>query len=186
MTQLQFCATNGQSTPVNAYVNVWFDWNRDGDWDDLLRCAVDPVTDALVRSGRFKTMSLVGAPGFNPSLFTPLFRSIVRSRLLEYLDANNTYRCASMRRITEVPFSNPLDLGKGGSGTVGGYQFGETEDYFLNGETSPVPAVGGYAYQFGETDDYLPNVKTSPVPAVGGWGLLALSLRSGGRLLLRC
>ncbi|MCP4711343.1 MAG: hypothetical protein GY869_22210, partial [Planctomycetes bacterium] len=25
--------------PRDYFVNVWFDWNRDGDWDDLMNCA---------------------------------------------------------------------------------------------------------------------------------------------------
>jgi hypothetical protein len=43
------------------------------------------------------------------------------------------------------PFLNPADLGKGGSGPVGGYQFGETEDYLLSIEPAPVPSTGDWA-----------------------------------------
>lgn len=129
MTQFPFSATNALSTPVQAYINVWFDWIRDGDWDDLAKCAVAPNVDALVMEWAVQNHAVTLAPGFNTGLMTPPFRSVNPA----------TGKPVWMRiTLTDVPinatshggpFSNAADLGKGGSGPVGGYPFGETEDY---------------------------------------------------------
>jgi hypothetical protein len=132
LTRFQYSATNASTTtPVNVYINVWFDWTHDGDWDDQPRCAVDPSTDALAPEWAVQNDIVALAPGFNPVLFTPFFRS-----------HNPPGQTVWMRiTLTDVPinaannggpFFNPADLGKGGSGPVGGYKFGETEDYFVH------------------------------------------------------
>jgi hypothetical protein len=136
LTRFQFSATNASTTTtVTAYINVWFDWTHDGDWDDQPRCAVDPSTDALAPEWAVQNYAVTLAPGFNSGLLTPFFRS-----------HNPPGQTVWMRiSLTDVhinaannggPFSNPADLGKGGSGPAGGYQFGETEDYLV------IPSVG--------------------------------------------
>jgi hypothetical protein len=142
LTSLQFSATNASTTtPVNAYINVWFDWSYDGDWDDQVRCAVDPVTDALAPEWAVQNYVVNLAPGFNPGLLTPPFRS-----------HNQPGQMVWMRiTLTDVPidaannggpFFNSADLGKGGSGPLGGYQFGETEDYFISSAHQTVSGMG--------------------------------------------
>ena len=118
---------------VNLYVNVWFDWNRDGDWDDTLQCSDGSlvperaVTDQLIAAGSLPV-------GLN-TVLTPLFKS--------WHPVNATFNMPIWMRITlsEQPWtgSGPVTmLGNGGSGPVGGYQFGETEDYIF------IPRTGRY------------------------------------------
>jgi hypothetical protein len=136
LTRFVYSATNASTvTTLNAYINVWFDWTHDGDWDDQPRCSVDPSTDALAPEWAVQNHVVTLAPGFNPGLLTPFFRS------------HNPPGQAVWMRITLTdgpinaanhggPFFTPADLGKGGSGPTGGYQFGETEDYFI------LPSIG--------------------------------------------
>ena len=35
---------------VDLYVNVWLDWNRDGDWDDTVDCAQGPAKEWAVQN----------------------------------------------------------------------------------------------------------------------------------------
>jgi hypothetical protein len=158
LTSFKFSATNASTTSfVNAYINVWFDWTHDGDWDDQPRCAVDPSTDALAPEWAVQNYLVTLTPGFNPVLWTPLFRS-----------HNPPGQTVWMRiTLTDIPinatnnggpFFNLIDLGKGGSGPVGGYQFGETEDYLV-----------------------LPYVGIS-VPGIGIWGALSLIVGLAGAI----
>jgi len=132
MTQFPFSATNVLTTTAQAYVNVWFDWTRDGDWDDVPRCAVAPSVDAIAAEWAVQNQAVSLASGFNPALMTMPFRSVNPS----------PGRLVWMRiTLTDAPigaashggpFPNPADLGRGGSGPFGGYPFGETEDYLLD------------------------------------------------------
>ena len=144
LTLLPFSATNVLTVPATAYINVWFDWNRDGDWDDIPRCAVAPNIDAIAAEWAVQNHAVTLSPGFNPSLTTPIFRSINPP------PGNPVWMRIT---LTDVPihegahggpFPNPSDQGKGGSGPVVGYDYGETEDYLLPGIISPVtcdPAI---------------------------------------------
>ncbi len=133
ITQLPYGATNAASTVIQGYVNVWFDWTRDGDWDDLPKCAVAPNIDALAPEWAVQNEAVTLAPGYNAALLTSAFRSV-----------NPSPGRATWMRITLTdapinganhggPFSLPADLGKGGSGPAGGYPHGETEDYLIAG-----------------------------------------------------
>jgi hypothetical protein len=159
LTRFQFSATNASAIlPASVYINAWFDWTHDGDWDDQPKCAVDPSTDALAPEWAVQNFQVTLAPGFNPGLLTPFFRS-----------HNPPGQTVWMRiTLTDVPinaannggpFFTPADLGKGGSGPVGGYQFGETEDYLI------VPSVG------------------IAVPGMAGWGAAALIMGLVGGFL---
>jgi hypothetical protein len=160
LTSFHFSATNASTTtPVNAYINVWFDWTHDGDWDDIPRCAVDPSTTALAPEWAVQNYLVTLAPNFNSILWTPQFRSQGQPGQQVWMRIT----------LTDVPinaanhggpFLNPADLGKGGSGPVGGYQFGETEDYLI------MPSEGIAA------------------PGLGSWGMLALIIGLGCAFLI--
>jgi len=133
ITQLSYGASSAASTVIKGYVNVWFDWTRDGDWDDLPKCAVAPNIDALAPEWAVQNDVVTLAPGYNAALLTSAFRSV-----------NPSPGRATWMRITLTdapinganhggPFSLSADLGKGGSGPAGGYPHGETEDYLVAG-----------------------------------------------------
>jgi uncharacterized repeat protein (TIGR01451 family) len=137
-TQFTFGVTAAPTAPAgNYYVNAWFDFNRDGDWDDTFRCAMGPAIDARGQEWAVQNMlvSVPGSvvPGGSATLTTPPFVSY------------NPVSGPMWMRITISeqpviagdnggPFTLPADLGRGGSvGTTypNGYSFGETEDYLL-------------------------------------------------------
>jgi hypothetical protein len=106
------------------YVNVWFDWNRDGDWDDTLNCpngarapewAVQNQAVALTGAGRLR-------------LVTPSF--------VCWHPAGSDLAAIWMRiTLSETP--RPVagqSSASGGSASKDGYLYGETEDYYLSPE----------------------------------------------------
>jgi hypothetical protein len=107
---------------VPLYVNTWFDWNCDGDWEDVLDWCGYPAPEWAAQN-----QTLV----FNtPGVYT------VRSspfRPWEPREPNESFSGDLWMRIT---LSEQLWTGSGvaGSGPASGYQFGETEDYHFEPE----------------------------------------------------
>jgi GEVED domain len=94
------------------YVNVWFDWNRDGDWaDDDDRCAPEwaienfPVSAAELEDG-----------------VLPLAIQFDSGTQVDQL----------WYRVT-LTLDEPVAFEDGG-GPAGGYAFGETEDHFIGAD----------------------------------------------------
>ena len=106
--------------PHPARVNVWIDFNRDGDWNDKFVCqtptGVFTVTEWAVQN---QVVNVV--PG-SAVWSTPLFRSF----------HNSTIPMLWMR-ITLSDTKPPLAASglADGSGPPNGYRTGETEDYIL-------------------------------------------------------
>lgn len=126
---LQVQYTIGPLAPVQLFINVWADWNRDGDWNDVLPCpdgnsasewavANFPVPPA---AGTFVVP--LGFRSWHPTAQqTPLWIRITLSE-------------------QQWPPAGGV-ASAGGEGPANGYQFGETEDYYLK------------EYETGETVDY--------------------------------
>ncbi len=117
------------------YVNVWFDFNRDGDWDDVLDCgslASIPAPEWAVQN-----QVLVGLlPGIH-TIETPRFLSW--HPLLE--PGEETPPLWMRITLAEQPWhggSAPGVTGNGGSGPAAGYDIGETEDYIFVPDTTCV------------------------------------------------
>jgi hypothetical protein len=102
------------------YLNVWFDFNRDGDWDDIHKCAqwwsaIDfvakewAVQNVIVTSAGLHTTPLFTARNPDPS--QPMWMRVT---------------------LSEQP-APPGTSGHDpdGRGPVGGYKYGETEDYLV-------------------------------------------------------
>jgi hypothetical protein len=105
------------------FVNVWFDWNRDGDWNDVFQCPDGtPAPEWAVQNQPVNFM----VPGTYTIATTPF----------SCWHPSLTPQPIWMRiTLSEVPVPGPL----GFSGLAGGdgplppnsYQFGETEDYYI-------------------------------------------------------
>jgi hypothetical protein len=115
------------SPGTNLWVNVWCDWNRDGDWDDdtstnpELACSKGNVTEWAVQN-----QYLVNLPAGLNKITTTAFLSW-------HPDKSDT---EIWMRITlsEKPWivgSAPGYRGNAGSGPKSGYGIGETEDYYF-------------------------------------------------------
>ncbi len=117
------------------YVNAWFDFNRDGDWDDVLDCgslASLPVPEWAVQN-----QVLVGLlPGIH-TIETPQFLSWHPA----LLPGEETPPLWMRITLAEQPWSSgsaPGVTGNGGSGPAAGYDMGETEDYIFVPDTTCV------------------------------------------------
>lgn len=133
-----FNYTVNVATPVNQlYVNAWFDWNRDGDWDDTMTCAGVAAPEWAVQN-----QILAALPAGLNNVTTPQF--------LPWHPPGTPNVPPIWMRITlsEQPWTPTSGLpGDGGSGPVSGYQIGETEDYYFT------PVVPEPQLDFGDAPD---------------------------------
>jgi hypothetical protein len=131
MTSFTFTATSAGGT-VPVYINVWFDWNHDGDWNDTPVCPTNPTQ--VVPEWAVQNHQVTLAPGFNyypsnPAMKTPAFWSI----------SPPPGQTVWMRiTLTDVLVSA---TNSDGSGPVGGYCYGETEDYLWQAKGPATPCV---------------------------------------------
>ncbi len=120
---------------VDLYVNVWFDWTRDGDWDDWPLCMytsstpTSPITtqEWAVRNQYLPAGTLnIGANTITSLPFKPWPPAMKNDQPI-------------WMRITlaEKPIAAPaagangIMTGTEGSGPPEGYDYGETEDYYF-------------------------------------------------------
>jgi len=106
---------------IDLWVNVWLDFNRDGDWDDSVDCEAGPAREWAVQN-----QYLFDLPEGQTTITTPAFLSA---------HPEGTHEQIWMRiTLSEQPWrggSNPGVRGNAGSGPPEKYEFGETEDYFF-------------------------------------------------------
>ncbi|MEN6307862.1 MAG: GEVED domain-containing protein [Anaerohalosphaeraceae bacterium] len=120
------------------YVNVWLDWNRDGDWDDTIPCGnPDDAADKTLLAHEWAVRN---------QMLTDLkagFHRIATPPFICWHPFYPLFECPIWMRITlsEKPWmpttpmtdilSAPTIEGYGGSGPDNGYWIGETEDYIF-------------------------------------------------------
>jgi hypothetical protein len=130
-TQFRYIVTGAAAVPVpNARVNVWIDFNGDGDWADRFTCTAGGVVIGVPEwAVRNQPVNIV--PG-SVVWATPVFPSFHPAG----------HKDAWMRiNIAEINApANPITLIIDGTGPGPGYKYGETEDYLLRW-------VGGSIYQ---------------------------------------
>jgi hypothetical protein len=145
-TSFTYRISGAADAPTDGnYVNVWLDWNRDGDWNDTIKC-VD-------RSGQQKVApewAVVNYPvpvtaGKATSVNTPLFVSA---------HANEDETRLWMR-ITLNASVIPAERSDG-SGPPSGYLYGETEDYLLS-KDEPAASAKAQASASGSGGTYSPT-----------------------------
>jgi len=111
---------------VDLWVNIWLDWNRDGDWDDTLDCPEGPAPEWAVQN-----QFLFNLPTGVNQITTPA----ILSRHPEDKPENIWMRIT----LSEQPWktgSDPGVVGNAGSGPQEKYQIGETEDYYFAPDVS--------------------------------------------------
>lgn len=107
---------------IPLFANVWFDWNRDGDWNDTLACP----DGNLVQEWAVQNQPVpVAGPGLMPVPTPP------------FLCWHPTLTAGDplWMRITlaEQPWPSPAGGGlAAGDGPAAGYLYGETEDYWIS------------------------------------------------------
>jgi len=107
---------------VDLWVNVWLDWNRDGDWDDtILDCPEGPAPEWAVQN-QFLYNLPAGLNKITSPAFIPWHPE----------EGEGDERIWLRITLSEQPWkigSNPGELGNAGSGPQEKYLIGETEDY---------------------------------------------------------
>ena len=117
---------------TNLYVNVWCDWNRDGDWDDsTLTSPSLACSKGIVSEWAVKNQYLINLPAGLHQITSKAFLSwhpdIGRKEIWMRIT------------LSEKPWtvgSAPGARGNGGSGPRDGHEFGETEDYYFIPDSS--------------------------------------------------
>jgi hypothetical protein len=120
-TTVTYVVTVPPGAPASkAYVNLWFDWDRSGFWGGTLPCAGAAAPEWAVQN---QVLALPG-PGVY-SFTTPAF--------LPYNPRPD--ECLWWR----ITLASAPATAADGSGPAGGYEFGETEDYYRCGEHPRTP-----------------------------------------------
>ncbi len=119
-TALNYRVTVATPTSGKAYVNVWIDWNHNGEWGTSFQCAQGTAASEWVVQNQIVNVSAAGV--FN--LTTPNF--------LAYMPGGVPPREGWLRiTISETPATND-----DGRGPANRWQFGETEDYLLPADST--------------------------------------------------
>ena len=95
---------------TDLWVNVWFDWNRDGDWDDAPACDTAAAPEWAVQN-----QFLFGLPAGLNKITTPAF--------LPWHPKSGPQKIWMRITLSEQPWkggSNPGQRGNGGSGPASG------------------------------------------------------------------
>ena len=140
--QFQYTVTVNNPVMRSMFVNVWFDWNMDGDWDDTVQCplAAAPIPEWAVQNQQVQ----IPGPGVY-TLTTPAFWALWPLGPIDW-PTDHIWMRITLSEQQWAPPMPPVPLGYGGSGPAAGYQFGETEDYVI-------PAPPGPAMDFGDAPE---------------------------------
>ncbi len=120
-TSFNYTVTCPAATTVPLYVNAWFDWNRDGDWDDTLQCPAGGLAPEWAVQNQIIP---AGTPAGTQTFTTP--------RFLPWNPASGKPAIWMRITIAEQPWQPGSLIGWGGCGPAGGYEYGETEDYVFD------------------------------------------------------
>ncbi|OHB63115.1 MAG: hypothetical protein A2168_04655 [Planctomycetes bacterium RBG_13_50_24] len=104
---------------VDLWVNIWADWNRDGDWDDVVDCPEGPAPEWAVQN-QFLFNLPIGLNKITSPAFLPWHPENVKNIWIRITLSEQPWKTGS----------NPGVLGNAGSGPQAKYLIGETEDYY--------------------------------------------------------
>ncbi|MBN1973840.1 MAG: hypothetical protein JW787_09400 [Sedimentisphaerales bacterium] len=111
---------------VDMWVNVWFDWNRDGDWED------DGNTDQNLNCASCNTGGAVKEWAVQNQLLYNLntgINTITTPGFLAWHPASGNKKIWMRITLSDQPWKG--GTGAAGSGPTNGYDYGETEDYYF-------------------------------------------------------
>jgi len=128
-TMLDYYVTLTGTPAQRPYVNVWCDWNRDGDWDDKVVCADGTEVPEWAVQNQVISLTTPGTYTFT----TLPFRS--------WYPAKDRIDPMWLRiSIADRPWAATSGVpSTGGCGPATGYRYGETEDYYLQFKDLPLP-----------------------------------------------
>lgn len=125
--EFRYHVTVAANNGFDRYLNIWLDFNRDGDWDDTLTCVNDGKT---VQVPEWAVQNDMGATALGPGFYT-------FSTPTMWVTNPPTPDRPLWMRVTlseqKAPIS-PVTGTADGRGIQYGYRIGETEDYLLTGK----------------------------------------------------
>jgi hypothetical protein len=142
-TTLDYVVTVTNTTAKEAYVNVWCDWNRDGDWDDIMLCPDGTRVPEWAVQNDKPAFSGVGTYTFTTSPFKCWHPAKDR---IDPIWVRITI--GEQEHLPSVLISGAAP-GIEGAGPKDGYRYGETEDYYI----SPIPVVQLVKYDYGDAPE---------------------------------
>lgn len=124
VTNFKYIVTGSVAPPLpTVYANVWFDFNRDGDWADTFTCVTSTGGLLTVNEWAVRDQVVAPTPGAAIVVATPAFASF---HTLPNREIWMRINIGELRATI-----NPLTGLADGRGPGNGYRYGETEDYFL-------------------------------------------------------
>jgi len=138
-TPVTFNYTVTVNQPIDYYVNVWFDWDRDGEWNDD---AATPVCSSGSLAFEHAVVNQqINLPVGGPQVVTTPPFTPWHPNTMPLNPGVPIYRQLPIwMRITisEQPFPVGVSVA-GGAGPPIGYTLGETEDYYFTPRTICCP-----------------------------------------------
>ena len=117
---------------TDLWVNIWCDWNRDGDWDDNSKTyPAMSSSKGLISEWAVQNQYLYNLPAGLHKITTPAF--------IPWHPSSGTKQIWMRITLSEQPWkvgSGSSAKGNGGSGPQMGYEIGETEDYYFTPDTT--------------------------------------------------
>ncbi|NLX13916.1 MAG: hypothetical protein GXY44_09735 [Phycisphaerales bacterium] len=139
------------------FVNVWFDWNRDGDWDDTMQCPDGIATPEWAVQNQLLPALPLGLNILTTPQFVPWHPGGMGEELPIWMRIT----------LSEQPWQPGGTVpGTGGSGPAGGYEYGETEDYYFVPLVQPPPAIltASSVMLHGAAGDFGITINPTPPP----------------------
>jgi len=125
-----FSVTVPQATGA-LYVNMWFDWNRDGDWGDPSSHASDEVLCGETAVSEWAVQNVVVPAGT-----VGLYRGTVQ--IMSYRQPNAPAGLWNRVTLTQTPVALGGNVKPDGSGSDLCFMGGETEDYYQSNSPTAV------------------------------------------------
>ncbi|MBN1893087.1 T9SS type A sorting domain-containing protein [bacterium] len=120
-TQFDFTVTVVNAIQRSLYVNVWMDWNRDGDWNDIFECG-DRSANEWAVSNQLIVLTGPGVITFATARFLPWHPNGAE-------DTTGLWMRITLSETIWMPAA--AGPAEGGAGPASGYRYGETEDYYF-------------------------------------------------------
>jgi hypothetical protein len=123
-TKLQYVVNVTAATNMVLFLNVWFDWNRDGDWNDATNCPNGLIANEWAVQNDPVNLAV--------PLPVPFLMTNLTSQFVAWHPAGAKQPIWMRVTLSEQLWPPPGGtIPAGGEGPFNGYNFGETEDYYI-------------------------------------------------------
>ena len=157
--------------PPPLYVNVWFDWNRDGDWNDVLQCPDGTMVPEWAVQNQLLQFVTSGTYDVTTPAFTCWQPQAVPAE--EHIWMRITLSEQQWGMVTSVARA-------GGDGPAAGYEFGETEDYYFVPEVEVPPEPKPPAEHLKWSQPPVEWDPASKTPLYCGWNEPSFCIKPSG------